>query len=66
MDYIELVTNLEFEALEQTDTRAGALLVQAAEAITALHNRSREQQADIEDLLQELATIKAARLRLAK
>lgn len=66
MDYAELVTSLEYEALEQTDSRAGALLAQAAEAITALHNGSSELQSDIEDLLQEVATIKAARLRLAK
>jgi hypothetical protein len=42
------------------------LLAQAAEAITALHNRSSELQSDIEDLLQEIAIMKAARLRLAK
>lgn len=64
MDYIELVTSLEYEAMEHTDSRAGALLVQAAEAITTLHNRSCGLQADIEDLLQEIATMKAARLRL--
>jgi len=66
MDYIELVTSLEFEALEQIDSRAGELLAQAAEAITALHNHASGLQADIEDLLQDLATIKAARLRVVQ
>jgi hypothetical protein len=66
MDYIELVKSLEYEALEHKDSRAGDLLAQAAEAIAALHNGSCELQSDIEDLLQELAIIKAARLRLAK
>jgi hypothetical protein len=66
MDYIELVTSLEYEALEHKDSRAGDMLAQAAEAITALHNRSSDLQSDIEDLLQELSIFKAARLRLAK
>jgi hypothetical protein len=66
MDYIELVTSLEYEALEHKESRAGELLAQAAESITALHNRSSELQSDIEDLLQEIAIMKAARLRLAK
>ena len=66
MGYIELVTSLEFEALEHPGERVGELCAQGAEAITALHNRASELEADDEELLQELATIKAARLRLAQ
>jgi hypothetical protein len=66
MDYIELVTSLEFEAQEHPGERVGELCAQAAEAITALHNRAGEFEVDIEELLQEVATIKAARLRLVE
>jgi len=51
MDYIELVTSLEFEALEHPGERVGDLCAQGAAAITALHNRASELEADIEDLL---------------
>jgi predicted transcriptional regulator len=66
MDYLDIVTSLECEALEHPNERVGELCAQGAIAITALHNQASELQADIEDLLQEIATIKAARLRLAK
>ena len=56
MDYMELVTSLESEAQENPSDRAGDLFVQAAEAISVLHKRASELEADVEDLLQELAT----------
>tara|TARA_B110000503_G_C6918778_1_gene317817 strand:+ start:132 stop:332 length:201 start_codon:yes stop_codon:yes gene_type:complete len=66
MAYMELVTSLESQVQENPSERVGELYAQSAAAITALHNRASELEANVEDLLQELATIKAARLRLAK
>ena len=63
---MELVTSFESEALEHPSERLGELCALASEAITTLHNRASELEADVEDLLEELATIKAARLRLTE
>ena len=52
MDYRELVSSLEFEGLEHPGERVGELLAQGATGITALHNRSGELEADVEELLQ--------------
>ena len=64
MDYQELVSSLECDAVEHRETRTGELLAQAAEAITTLHNHASALESDVEDLLQEIAAIKAARLRV--
>jgi len=66
MDYKELVSSLESEALAQGGEKVAELCAQSAAAITALHNRASELEADIEDLLQDLAIITAARLRVVK
>jgi hypothetical protein len=61
MDYGELVSSLELEALENPGEKVGELCAHAAEAIVAFHNRACELEADIEDLLQRIANLETMR-----